>query len=124
MRFAIGLIGSVVMTVIFERLFNAKNSASEWLVKQITNCGQNTLSIYLLQGFFVEWLFIRVISVLNGIIGYNIFVSNLVVLGWIIAPASAFITMMVLNCVIEILKKTPKIGKCLFGFKLINAKKK
>ena len=112
------------MTVIFERLFNAKNSVPEWLVKQITNCGQNTLSIYLLQGFFVEWIFIRVISVLNGIIGYNIFVSNLFVLGWIIAPASPLLTMISLNCVIEILKKTPKIGKCLFGFKLINAKKK
>ena len=124
LRFAIGLIGCVVMTVVFEWLFDAKNSVSEWLVEQITNCGQNTLMLYLFQGFAVEYLFARAISVFNRIVGTNIFVTSRWALGWVIAPLSAFITMIALNAIIESLKKTPKIGKYLFGFKLINRKKK
>ncbi len=124
LRFTIGLVGCVVMTTIFQKLFEAKNSVSEWLVGQITNCGQNTLSIYLLQGFVVEFLFVRFVKIFNGVVGTNIFTSCMWGLGYVIAPLSAIAMMLLLNCVIEVLKKTPKIGKYLFGFKLINAKKK
>ncbi len=120
-RFFIGATGCVTMSVVFDILYLSSNKVLAFINKNLVSVGKNTLMIYLFQGFVVEFVFARVMVKVVNIIGRNIFVSNTTLLGIIISPITAFICIVVLNFVINKLKKLPKVGKYIFGFKIISA---
>ena len=122
-RFVIGAIGCIAMSLAFDALTRIGNPIVKWINKEITSCGKNTLAIYILQSFVVEYAFARVMAKLFSNPESNIFISNIGLLGYVIAPITAFIVMIALNRVINLLKRIPRIGKFLFGFKAINARK-
>lgn len=122
-RFAIGATGCVTMSVIFDALLSSNNKLLSFINRQLIAAGRNTLTIYLFQGFVVEFIFTLCIKKLVEMMGRNIFVINTPLLGYVIAPVAAFVCVVVLNLVINKMKRIPYIGKYIFGFKIIKADK-
>jgi len=123
-RFAIGATGCVAMTLVFDVLFKSKNPVMRFINKEIVSVGKNTMIIYIFQGFVIEFFMAKCISLLAEKLGTNPFVFNSGFLGYIIAPVMAFLCMIILDRIIIAMKKIPVIGKYIFGFKAIDAKKK
>lgn len=99
-RFFIGCTGCVTMSIVFDILRKAQNPIMQFINKCFISAGKNTLVIYIFQGFVLEFAFARVIEIFVDKYGSNPFVSNLGLLGYVIAPVTAFICMVVLNKVI------------------------
>lgn len=123
-RFVIGCTGCITVTFIIDFLFTRKGRVIGFINKHIVSAGSNTLVIYLFQGFALEFVFAACMEKAVEMLGYNPLVSNLNLLGFVIAPIVAFVCMMVLNIIINLMKKIPCIGKYIFGFKIIDALKK
>lgn len=81
--------------------------------------GRNTLAIYVLQSFFVE-RFLKSLHIGNTTF-YHSYPS---IIHAVLCPLAAVIITIALTYIAILLKKTPVIGKYLFGFKLIPYKAK
>lgn len=123
-RFAIGLTGCVAMSIVFDILFKSEHPWMKWINKELISVGNNTLIIYLFQGFVIEYLLAKIVPMAAEKLAFNPFTFNAGLLGYILAPVIAFVCMIVLNRIIIAMKKLPLIGAYIFGFKAIDAKKK
>lgn len=123
-RFFIGATGCVAMTAVFDILLKSENSIVKIINKELISVGKNTMAIYIFRGFVLEFLFAKFIELFVEKLGFNPFVFNSYFLGYIIAPITAFLCMIILNRIIIVMKKIPIIGKYIFGFKAVDAKKK
>jgi len=123
-RFFIGATGCVTMALVFDVLMRCENPVMKFINRQIVSVGKNTMIIYIFQGFIIEFLFAEFIELFVEKLGFNPFVFNSAFLGYVIAPVTAFVCMIILDRIIIAMKKIPLIGKYIFGFKAIDAKKK
>jgi len=122
-RFFIGCTGCVTMAIVFDILRQSKNTIMGFINRCFISAGKNTLVIYIFQGFFLEFAFAKLMTKFVESYGSNIFISNLNLLGYVIAPITAFVCLLVLDKVVIYMKKIPCIGKYIFGFKAIDARK-
>ncbi len=123
-RFLIGCTGCVSASVVFDIFRKAENPVMSFINREFISVGKNTLTLYLLQGFVLEFLFARTIEILVQALNGNPFIANARLLAYVIAPVTAFVCMAVLNRMILLMKRIPLLGKYIFGFKALNAVKK
>lgn len=123
-RFLIGLTGCIAMTAIFDMLMKSENHFMKIINREIVSVGKNTMMIYLFQGFIIEWLLANCVSLFVRMCNFNPFTFNANFLGYIIAPVTGFVCMIIFNRIIIAMRQIPYVGKYVFGFKAIDAKKK
>jgi len=122
-RFFIGITGCITMSFVFDILFRIKNPLVQKINNQIISAGKNTMILYIFQGFIIEYLLVYAVNAIIKMLNFNPFTFNINFLGYVLAPIIAFVCMVFLNRIIIWMRKTPILGKYIFGFKIINAKK-
>ena len=119
-RFAIGFFGIITMGILFNFISTA------WVFKKFENLiseiGQHTLAIYILQSYIVEGFGDKAVIFMANIIGKNIFMINTSLMGYVIAPTLSMISILLVLWIIKLIKKIPYIGKFAFGCKLVDSK--
>ena len=76
---------------------------------------------YIIHSFLIGIVLTNIISILINKQGNNIFVSNIMLLEFIIAPVGAVVISLLIYVIVTLVKKIPYVGKYLFGFKICNA---
>lgn len=111
-RGIIGALGCFVMKILFDcmiKCFPLK------IVSFFVLVGQNTMLLYIMQSVVIESLLPSVVSLISGKIGFNIFVLNMRLLGYVLAPSLALIVIVGLLYVIQLIKKLPILSRVLCG---------
>lgn len=111
-RGIIGCFGSISMMLVFSKVYNIIKNKK--IVVEICRWGGTTLELYILQTIFVEIILGKMVSILIIRLGYNPFVQNCSVLGFVIAPLLSLATLYILYRIQYSIKKIPIIGKYAF----------
>lgn len=100
------------MMLVFSKVYNIIKNKK--IVVEICRWGGTTLELYILQTIFVEIILGKMVSILIIRLGYNPFVQNCSVLGFVIAPLLSLATLYILYRIQYSIKKIPIIGKYAF----------
>lgn len=114
-RTALALTGIVVASVVFDLLHSFLSDKYPRVNSFICNFGQETLGIYILHAFVIFRLLGFVVKLVEKSSG-NIFASNHLLLGYVLAPLFSLIVIFFLYHFIRVCKNN-KYLKYLFGFK-------
>lgn len=115
-RFALGLIGVLVMMRLFDVLRNLLSRES-YVVKVVTEAGQETLALYVLQLIFVENIIRRICGFIYSQYHIIIFPSGINLVGYVIAPLLSFFCMVLFLRIVQKMKSN-WLFKYMFGFKI------
>ncbi len=116
-RFVLGLIGVLVMMRLFNLLRNLLSS-EPYVVKIVTEAGQETLAIYILQLIFVENIIRRSCSFLYSKYPIIMFPSGVNLVGYVVAPILSLFCMVLFLRIVQKMKSNWPF-KYMFGFKIV-----
>lgn len=118
-RFVLSLLGIFLMANVFHMFHN---TFCPKITDFIISIGRETLALYILQSFVIEWILKKIVKYFDSAIGrlysYDLTISQSLI-GYLFAPLVAFCTIFVLLYVIRFVKSN-KYSKWVFGFKIIN----
>lgn len=115
-RFALGVVGVFVMSRAFE-LIREHLTGTPFIVRTITECGTETLALYILQSIIIERILRSACDI--AWMHYPVVLPQSVVnlVGYVIAPVLSFVSIVGLLYVIRYIKRT-YILKYAFGFRI------
>ena len=115
-RFALGVVGVFVMSRAFE-LIREHLTGTPFVVRTITECGTETLALYILQSIIIERILRSACDI--AWTHYPVVLPQSVVnlVGYVIAPVLSFVSIVGLLYVIRCIKRT-YILKYAFGFRI------
>ena len=116
-RTFIALSGIVIAKWLFDILYRELSENHSLLCRFIVDCGKETLALYILHVIVLSWIVRKLVSLMTGILDYNIFEINHLLLGYFIAPLLSLGIMMLMMWGIKWSKKNRYTDK-LFGFKI------
>lgn len=116
-RCLMGMLGCLAMYNVYSVLYGIflKSKILKKMVKSVILWGQNTLEIYILQSFFVEYCVANVVRKMFLILNKNIFMFNPYVMAYVIAFVFSVIAIIAMVFVVKLLKKIPVVGKHFFA---------
>lgn len=114
-RTVIGIVGSIAMKVVFDFLCDCKFMKFK---KAICSIGKNTLEIYIIQSYLVEFLGVMAVAYVTKLLGFNVFTINMFLLDFVFAFVISGVSVGVCYYIQKWLKRIPKVGKYLFGIPL------
>ena len=114
-RFFIGVVGCICMWYFFKMLHDTIPAP---IAGFFSKAGQNSMMIYIIQSIIVERLLSKGIQYMTASVGDNPLVSNMKLLGYFIAPATAILTIALSLLVIGGIRKIPYVGKALTGVRI------
>lgn len=115
-RFALGVAGVFVMARVFDAIRNMCGEES-FFARKVTECGSETLALYILQSIVVERIIGRLCVMAYGRSGVELPPGIVNLVAYFIAPLFAFITIVVLLYAIKLARRTVVL-KHVFGFKI------
>lgn len=115
-RFGLGIVGVVVVSKVFE-LIRSLCDENSFIVRTITECGSETLALYILQSIVIERLMGMVCDVAYTHYPVELQQSVVNLVGYVIAPMMSFVSTVGLLYVIRYMKRTFLL-KYAFGFKI------
>ncbi len=115
-RLALGIVGVYVMSGVFD-LIREHLTGMSYIVRTITECGSETLALYILQSIVIERLLGRACEIAYKHYPVVLSCSIVNLIGYVIAPMLSFISIVGLLYVIRYMKRTFLL-KYAFGFKI------
>lgn len=116
-RFVIGIVGCLAMISVFNMLYLFFSSQNNICKKFILQCGRETLAIYILQHIVLFSICERLVHALYNLLGYNLFATNKLLTGYIIAPALSLTLIALFLLILRFLKRN-QYTRFIFGFKI------
>lgn len=114
-RFLIGIIGIVVIKYFCNACYSIiPHKYRSFLIKT----GQNTFLIYIIQSLLIEKGVLYLVKWLKEINGKNVFVLNIKLLGYFIAPLISIIVIQFILLICCIIKRNKCLNKIFCGFKI------
>ena len=120
-RFSIGIIGALVMSEVFDFLYQAlinRDNESKSLSNWICSVGTQTLELYILQSWLISIAGVKFVNIISGIMGYNPFTVNSSLLLVVFGPIVTIVTIFFMQLIARLLAKIPVIGKYCFNIPL------
>lgn len=111
-RTSIGLVGCIAMMTIFNFLYGL---LYEKIRKAVCAVGKNTLEIYIIQNYLVEFLGAYAVMYVTNKLGFNIFGINMFLLDYVFAFVISSVSILCSYYVQKWLKLLPGVGSTLFG---------
>lgn len=124
-RGCIGIFGCFAMKQVFDWIYmvlSRRNKMLNIIQRGCVFLGKNTLQIYILQTLLVEDYGGRVVSKIVEAAGFNPFMFNKYILGWIVAPCVAIAALIVMAGMITVIKSVPFIREWIYGISLVKMK--
>lgn len=115
-RFALGVAGVFVMARVFDAIRNMCGEES-FFARKVTECGSETLALYILQSIVVERIIGRLCVMAYGRSGIALPNELVNLVAYFIAPLFAFASLVVLLCAITRIRKL-NVLRYAFGFKM------
>lgn len=119
-RSLIGIVGCFCMWYVFKMLYE---TFPEKIKGYFLNAGKNSMMIYILQAIIIEHCFSMCYKYLVDKLGYNPLTENSRLLGYILAPTIALLTIFISCAAVTLIKKIPYAGKALTGFRITTKSK-
>ena len=118
-RFAIGILGCLLMMDWFGLLFDGLNKEESpiynLIKRKIILFGKNTLELYVLHSWFVSIAGTRLVKIITDKLGYNPFIINEKLLLLVLAPAITIFTLLSMYWLSVLIKKIPLFGRFAFS---------
>ena len=116
-RFALGIVGVVVMKKFFD-ILRGLAGVESFVVNVIAEVGKETLALYILQTILLETATRRIVRLIYA--QYTITLSQSLVnfVGYVVAPVLSFTIMVVILRIVQAMKSNSLL-KHMFGFKMI-----
>ncbi|MEE3325234.1 MAG: acyltransferase family protein [Methanosphaera sp.] len=113
-RWMLGVVGSIFIITILLFIYSKTKSMKFWTL--ISNVGQNTLQIYVLQALILERIFSMIYAKITLTIDSNLLAKNMVLYNFVWTPLLTIILLVVFMVIISFMKKRlPKFSKFIFG---------
>lgn len=112
-RWGIGLVGSITMALIVEKIINVKGILERIMVK-VEDLGKNSLQIYVLQSVLLEYLFSFFYQEIVNVSGKNVLTYNAVLFQIFWAPLLTIFFCFCINKIVNCLGKTKTFHSLVF----------
>lgn len=123
-RGLLGVVGSIVMFSIFDLIYKMASHRKD-LIKMIDlviTFGESSEQLYILQCLFVSVFGTIAVHRIVQYCGFNPFLVNKFIMGYVLAPIMTILSLLFMQLVGTIIRKTPYIGKGIFGIRLSSKK--
>ena len=116
-RTFIAFSGIIVAKGIFDVLYKHLSENEPLVCSLIVDFGKETLALYILHAIVLGRIVSKIVSLTTNFFGYNIFVSNHLLLGYLIAPLLSLAIMIIIVWFVKWCRCHRYTDK-LFGFKI------
>lgn len=116
-RTFIAISGMLVAKELFDILYKYLSENYPRVCTFFLDCGKETLAMYILHVIILERIIRKIVHLTLNIFGYNIFVSNHLLLGYFVAPILSLAIMIIIVWFVKWCKDYHYTDK-LFGFKI------